>query len=145
MRENKMTTDNAEKISAEFHVFCRKVIRRSVLNQLRGYVRYCKNYGTVPLEETEESAMAVYDDVLEGKVKIPVCGTVILIGDEKLAAALLEMQDTKREIVLRNTAFGYSLSEIAGQLELEYDTVRHYKSNAMKELRGKVGIDAEKE
>ena len=73
------------------------------------------------------------------------CGTVVLIGDEKLAAALLEMQDTKREIVLRNTAFGYSLSEIAGQLELEYDTVRHYKSNAMKELRGKVGIDAEKE
>ena len=145
MRENKITADNAEKISSEFHVFCRKVIRRSVLNQLRGYVRYCKNYGTVPLEETEESAMAVYDDVLEGKVKIPVCGTVVLIGDEKLAAALLEMQDTKREIVLRNTAFGYSLSEIAGQLELEYDTVRHYKSNAMKELRGKVGINAEKE
>ncbi len=70
-------------------MFCRKVIRRSVLNQLRGYVRYCKNYGTVPLEETEESVMAVYDDVLEGKVKIPV---------------------------------------IAGQLELEYDTVRHYNS-----------------
>ena len=114
MRENKITSDNAEKISSEFHVFCRKVIRRSVLNQLRGYVRYCKNYGTVPLEETEESAMAVYDDVLEGKVKIPVCGTVVLIGDEKLAAALLEMQDTKREIVLRNTAFGYSLYENYG-------------------------------
>lgn len=64
---------------------------RNVLNQLRGYVRYCKNYGTVPLEETEESAMAVYDDVLEGKVKIPVYGTIVLIGDEKLAAALLEI------------------------------------------------------
>ncbi|MDE5716316.1 MAG: hypothetical protein K2I53_01635 [Lachnospiraceae bacterium] len=33
--------------------------------------------------------MIVY---LEGKVKITVCGTVVLIGDEKLAAALLEMQ-----------------------------------------------------
>ena len=32
-----------------------------------------------------------------------------------------------------------------GVANLEYDTVRHYKSNAMKELRGKVGIDAEKE
>lgn len=145
MKENKITSDNAEKLSSEFHAFCRKVIRSSILNQLRGYVRYCRNYGTVSLEETEESAMAVYDDVLEGKIKIPVCGTVVLIGDEKLAAALLEMQDTKREIVLMNTAFGYSLSEIAGQLELGYDTVRHYKSNAMRELRGKVGINAEKE
>jgi len=43
-----------------------------------------------------------------------VCGTVVLIWDEKLAAALLEMQDTKREIVLRNTAFGYSLYENYG-------------------------------
>lgn len=145
MKENKTITDNAEKITSEFNAFCWKVIRRSVLNQLRGYVRHCRNYGTVSLEEAEESAMAVYDDVLEGKVEIPAGGTVILIGDERLAVALLELQDTKREIILRNTAFGYSLSEIAIQLDLKYDTVKRYKSYAMKELRGKVGKDAKEE
>ena len=39
--------------------------------------------------QLSEGAVIVY---LEGKVKIPVCGTVVLIGDEKLAAALMEMQ-----------------------------------------------------
>ena len=56
----------------------------------------------------------------------------------------MELQDKKREIVLLNAALGYSLSEIAGQLDLKYDTVKRYKSNAIKELRGKVGRDAKK-
>ncbi len=56
----------------------------------------------------------------------------------------MELQDKKREIVLLNAALGYSLSEIAGQLDLKYDTVKRYKSNAIKELRRKVGRDAKK-
>lgn len=144
MREKNTRTDNAEKIASDFNSFCWTVIRRSVINQLRGYVRHCRNYGTVPLEETEESVTAVYDDIPEGKIEIPAGKMVILIEDERLADALMELQDKKREIVLLNAALGYSLSEIAGQLDLKYDTVKRYKSNAIKELRRKVGRDAKK-
>ncbi len=139
MKEKNKVTDNAEKISSEFHSFCWKVIRRSVINQLRSYVRHCKNYETVPLEETKESATAVYDDILEGKTKIPAGGMVVLIKNEELAEALMELPDTKREVILLSAALGYSLSEIAVWMNLKYDTVKSYKSNAMRELRGKVG------
>lgn len=144
MKEKKTRMDNAEKIASDFNSFCWTVIRRSVINQLRGYVRHCRNYGTVSLEETEESVTAVYDDILEGKIEILAGKMVILIEDERLADALMELQDKKREIVLLNAALGYSLSEIAGQLDLKYDTMKRYKSNAIKELRGKVGRDAKK-
>lgn len=142
MKEKNTITENAEKIASDFNSFCWIVIRRSVINQLRGYVRHCRNYGTVSLEETEESLLAVYDDIPAGKIKIPAGKLVILIEDESLADALMGLQDKKREIILLNAAFGYSLSEIAGELDLKYDTVKRYKSNAMRELRGKVGKDA---
>ncbi|MDE5933568.1 MAG: sigma-70 family RNA polymerase sigma factor [Lachnospiraceae bacterium] len=144
MKEKNTVTDNAEKIASDFNSFCWTVIRRSVINQLRGYVRHCRNYGTVSLEETEESLLAVYDDIPAGKIKISAGRMVILLEDERLADALMELQDKKREIILLSAAFGYSLSEIAGQLDLKYDTVKRYKSNAMRELRGKVGKDAKK-
>lgn len=144
MKEKNTVTDNAEKIASDFNSFCWTVIRRSVINQLRGYVRHCRNYGTVSLEETEESLLAVYDDIPAGKIKISAGKMVILLEDERLADALMELQDKKREIILLSAAFGYSLSEIAGQLDLKYDTVKRYKSNAMRELRGKVGKDAKK-
>ena len=144
MKEKNTVTDNAEKIASDFNSFCWTVIRRSVINQLRGYVRHCRNYGTVSLEETEESLLAVYDDIPAGKIKISAGRMVILLEDERLADALMELQDKKRKIVLLSVAFGYSLSEIAGQLDLKYDTVKRYKSNAMRELRGKVGKDAKK-
>lgn len=144
MKEKNTITENAEKIASDFNSFCWTVIRRSVINQLRGYVRHCRNYGTVSLEETEESLLAVYDDIPAGKIKIPAGKLVILIEDESLADALMGLQDKKREIILLNAAFGYSLSEIAGELDLKYDTVKRYKSNAMRELRGKVGKDAKK-
>lgn len=145
MKEKNTITDNAERITSDFNSFCWMVIRRSVINQLRGYVRHCRNYGTVSLEETKESVTAVYDDFPEGKIKIPAGKMFILIEDEELAAALMELHDKKREIILLNAALGYSLSEIAGQLDLKYDTVKRYKSNAMKELRGKVGKNGKKE
>lgn len=145
MRDKNTKTDNAQKIAADFNAFCWTVIRRSVLNQLRSYVRHCRNFGTVSLEETEESVTAVYDDIQEEEVRIPAGGTFILIEDERLADALLGLQDNKREVILLNAALGYSLSEIAGQLDLKYDTVKRYKSRAMKELRGKVGKDEKKE
>lgn len=127
MKEKKTITENAEKIASDFNSFCWTVIRRSVINQLRGYVRHCRNYGTVSLEETEESLLAVYDDIPAGKIKIPAGKLVILIEDESLADALMGLQDKKREIILLNAAFGYSLSEIAGELDLKYDTVKRYK------------------
>lgn len=144
MKEKNTIMDNAEKIASDFNAFCWMVIRRSVLNQLRSYVRHCRNFETVSLEDTKESVTAVYDDMPEEKVEIPAGGTVILIENETLADALLDLQENKREVILLHTALGYSLSEIAGRLGLKYDTVKRYKSNAMKELRGKVGKDGKK-
>ena len=144
MKEKNYTPDRAERVAKDFHSFCWKVIRCSVLNQLRGYVRHCMNFETVSLEETGESVTAVYDDIPEEKAKIPAGGTIVVIENELLADALLEMQDKKREIILLSTALGYSLSEIAGLLDLKYSTVKIYKSSAMKELRRKVGMNEQK-
>ena len=95
MKEKNYTPDRAAK---DFHSFCWKVIRCSVLNQLRGYVRHCMNFETVSLEETGESVTAVYDDIPEEKAKIPAGGTIVVIENELLADALLEMQDKRGKL-----------------------------------------------
>lgn len=144
MKEKNKIIGNADKITSDFNAFCWMVIRRSVLNQLRGYARHCRNFETVPLEEATENATAVYDDLPDEKVRITAGETTILIENETLAGALMDLQENKREIVLLHIVLGYSLSEIAKQLGLKYDTVKRYKSNAMQELRRKVGENGRK-
>ena len=125
-----------ESLQHKFDTYCKKTVKNGTSNIIRNYIRYCKNYDGISYEEVEE--------ILGDMEKVSFYGTELLVGktsivieDEELAQSLMQLQSRKREVLLLSVALGYSLMEIANELQITYETVKSTKAKALKEMKRK--------
>ena len=137
MLESKNRNGEISELQKRHDAFCYAVIRKQAIKQIQRYVQYCKKYTAISIEEMEEELFIEEDIALE-KFVFTVKGEPIVIEDEFLAEAIMELQERVRNVLLLNVALEHKLSEITDILEIGYDTAKVYKSMALHEIRKKV-------
>lgn len=136
MEKRIFSPSELESLQHKFDTYCKKTVKNGTCNVIRNFVRYCKNYGGISYEEIEETFGEMEETSLCG-TEVKVGGTSIVIEDEELLQALMTLQNRKREVLLLSVALGYSLLEIANELQITYETAKSTKAKAMKEVKRK--------
>ena len=121
-----------------FDAYVRLIIRRRVKNQIRNYIRYCRRYDVVSIDDVEKLSDG-YEEMVPETFKLYAGNYLIVLNDEEIVKALYGIKKNKRDILLLNVIAGQSLAEVADTLDMNYETVRSYKKLAIKEMRGKLG------
>lgn len=139
MESKNYTAEELESIQHRFDSYCKKVIDSSVKNQIRGYLRYCKNYNAVPLDDEPDILGGVIDDYLFEKIGIKAGDETIYLESYQLAEAVMKIPEKKRVALLFAVVFGYSVAEVAEKLNIKKETVSDYKYDALNILKREAG------
>lgn len=140
MSENENTEKEVSGLQKRFDAYCCSVIRKRAFKQIGKYIQYCKKYAAIPVEEMEELT-ATEEENPTDKFIFVIEGEQVYIEDEFLADAISELQERMRNVLLLNVALEHNLSEIASMLDIRYNTVKVYKSLALREIRRKAGVE----
>ena len=127
-----------------FDTFCKKVLRYELRSHERDMRRLRKRQ--VSLSELPEEAMeqlAVYDTYSWDYTPIAVCGSVILIENDRLAEALLSMSKEDREIILMYWFLDMADSEIAEEISMSRRTVNRHRTKSYQMLKELMGGEAD--
>lgn len=130
--------EEKENMEHRFDAYVRLIIRRRVKNQIRNYIRYCRRYDVVSMDDVEKLSDG-YEVMMPETFKLYAGNYLIVLNDEEIVKALYGIKKNKRDILLLNVIAGQSLAEVADTLDMNYETVRSYKKRAIKEMRGKLG------
>ncbi len=130
--------EEKENMEHGFDAYVRLIIRRRVKNQIRNYIRYCRRYDVVSMDDVEKLSDG-YEEMMPETFKLYAGNYLIVLNDEEIGKALYGIKKNKRDILLLNVIAGQSLAEVADTLDMNYETVRSYKKRAIKEMRGKLG------
>lgn len=130
--------EEKENMEHRFDAYVRLIIRRRVKNQIRNYIRYCRRYDVVSMDDVEKLSDG-YEEMMPETFKLYAGNYLIVLNDEEIVKALYGIKKNKRDILLLNVVAGQSLAEVADTLDMNYETVRSYKKRAIKEMRGKLG------
>ncbi len=139
MESKNYTPGELESIQHRFDSYCKKVIDGSVRNQIRGYLRYCKNYNAVPLDNGPDILGGVIDDYLFEKIGIKAGDETVYLESYQLAEAVMKIPEKKRTALLFAVVLGYSAAEVAEKLNVKKETVSDYKHDALNILKREAG------
>ena len=138
MRKEEFTQEELESIQHRFDFYCKKIIDNSVKNQIRNYLRYCKKYEVMAMDEEMEQLQTVTDEYLSEKIEIKVGNESIYLESSQLAKAIMRIPEKKRIALLLAVVLEYSIGDIAEQLNVSKKTVTDYKYEALSSLRKEV-------
>lgn len=139
MESKNYTAEELESIQHRFDSYCKKVIDSSVKNQIRGYLRYCKNYDAVSLVDEPDILGGVIDDYLFEKIGIKAGDETVYLESYQLAEAVMKIPEKKRTALLFAVVLGYSAAEVAEKLNVKKETVSDYKHDALNILKREAG------
>ena len=138
MRIEDFTPEELKDIQYRFDSYCRKIIDNSIRNQIRNYLRYCKNYAVITMDEEMEEKQAVVDEYLSEKIEIEVGTEHIYLDSYELAEAIMKIPNRKRMALLLAVVLEYSIGDIAEQLQITKKTATDYKYEALCSLREEI-------
>jgi RNA polymerase sigma factor (sigma-70 family) len=119
-----------------FDYFCKKTLK----GKARDYYKEQRKLGKheIPfdgLTETELSHLTVVDAYPVDETVFEVQGEAIGISDEGLAAALGQLPQDRRDIVLLAYIIGMTDTEIARRTDMVRRTVSHRRASTLRELK----------
>lgn len=121
-------------IERKFDAFVKRVLR----NRHFDYIKKRKRENdrlTVISPESVEGYEKVIKEEMFNPLSMWIDGVKVVFYDECLYLSLECLDITKKRIVIYFYIFGFSLTEISQILDLKKETVKVYKSIALKELR----------
>ena len=117
-----------------FDIYCKRTIFNAAHNLVRKRTQFL--YYHYSADDIDPNWMVTEDDHSDlYAFRMSVRGREIKIKNEELAKMLMKLQARKREILLMSYWLDMTLEEIAGELGIEYETVKSTKSKAVSELR----------
>ena len=123
-----------------FDSYCKKVLKCEACNGYRQISRHQKRFTSLEeMSEAEMAQLAVYDRYPWEYTTFPVGGAVILIEDDGLAEALLELSQEDREIFMMHWFLRMTDAQIARYINMPRRTVntrRHKAYRLLTELMG---------
>lgn len=134
MESKNYTAEELESIQHRFDSYCKKVIDGSVRNQVRGYLRYCKNYNAVPLDDEPDILGGVIDDYLFEKIEIKAGDETIYLESYQLAEAVMKIP----EFICNTSIMNYAGQGVSLQMDIDN---RILYAQSGREGYGKPGTD----
>lgn len=121
-------------IERKFDAFVKRVLRNRHFDYIKRKRRETERLTVVPVESVEGYEKIIKEEMFHS-LSMWVDGIRVMFHDECLYLALERLDLTKKRIIIYFYIFGFSLTEISQMLNLKKETVKVYKSIALKELR----------
>ena len=119
-----------------FDSFCKKVLTNEVRNYHREMERLReKEVSLGELSEHELSQLATTDKYFSTEQIFNVLGLDVIVNSESIAAALNNLPQRKRDIILLSYFLELSDAEIGKRLNLIRSTVQYQRSSTLRELK----------
>ena len=119
-----------------FDSFCKKVLTNEVRNYHREMERLRENEISLgELSEQELSQLATTDEYFFTEQIFNVLGLDVIVNSESIAAALNNLPQRKRDIILLSYFLELSDAEIGKRLNLIRSTVQYQRSSTLQELK----------
>ena len=120
----------------KFDSFCKKVLTNEVRNYHREMERLReKEVSLGELSERELSQLATTDKYFSTEQIFNVLGLDVIVNSESIAAALNNLPQRKRDIILLSYFLELSDAEIGKRLNLIRSTVQYQRSSTLRELK----------
>ena len=132
-----MKPENYEQVIGQrFDSFCKKVLK----NEARDYYDEIKRLrekeaALLELAETTFEMVASEDRYFYTEEFFDVLGDEIIVRDEKIAFALMQLSERRRNIILLYHFIGHSDEKIAKKLSSKRSAVQYQRTTAEKELK----------
>ena len=119
-----------------FDSFCKKVLTNEVRNYHREMERLREKEVSIgELSERELSQLATTDEYFTTEQIFNVLGLDVIVNSESIAAALNNLSQQRRDIILPSYFLELSDAEIGEKLNLIRSTVQYQRSSTLRELK----------
>jgi len=119
-----------------FDSFCKKVLTNEVRNYHREMERLReKEVSLGELSEHELSQLATTDEYFSTEQIFNVLGLDVIVNSESIAAALNNLPQQRRDIILLSYFLELSDAEIGKKLNLIRSTVQYQRASTLRELK----------
>lgn len=128
-----------EHVEYTFAAFCRIVLRNAAISSYRDFGRKQKREVSLDylMSETSFEPFTTdnYFEQYDKPTAFVVKGQKIIISNERLAHALVNLSEQKRTVLLMNFFLGYSERKIGNEYGKSRSTINYWKLAALKQLR----------
>jgi len=119
-----------------FDSFCKKVLTNEVRNYHREMERLREREVSISeLSEHELSQLATMDSYFSTEQIFNVLGFDVIVSSESIAAALSNLPQQRRDIILLSYFLELSDAEIGKKLNLIRSTVQYQRASTLQELK----------
>lgn len=123
-------------IGQRFDSFCKKVLKNEARDHYDEIKRLReKEAALLELAETTFALTVSEDKYFYTEDVFDVMGDEIIVRDEKIGCALIQLSERRRNILLLYHFIGHSDEKIAKKLGLKRSAVQYQRTTAEKELR----------
>ena len=119
-----------------FDSFCKKVLKNEVCNYYNELARLQSkevNFSELPAQITRQ--LSTLDKYFATERAFNVLGLDVIVTNESIAAALENLPEHKRDIILLYYFLELSDEEISRKLSMIRSTVQYRRTNALRELK----------
>lgn len=131
-----------------FDSYCKKVLKNEARDRYKEHRRIREHEVFLgELSEAELGLLFTMDEYFKNETTFEVGGMPIIVGDDKIAAALEQLDDRRRSIVLLSYFLEQTDREIGEAMGMIRATVQYQRKKALQDLRNllaKEGYENEK-
>ena len=131
-----MKPHNAKNKQHAFDSFCKKILKNEARNFYKEIKRQREREKTFSeLSEREMEQLCVTDDYFATEQIFNVLGYDVIVNSQSIAAALQNLSERKRDIILLSYYLELTDREIGEKLNLVRTTVQYQRSTSLLELK----------
>lgn len=125
-----------QRVQNQFGGFCTRVLKNEANRILNEYAKQRDREKSLDdMTQDELTKAASYDRYFQDEYIFEVLGKETVVVGELLAAALAQLPEDKRDVILLSYFLGMTDLEISQQLNAARSTISKRRNNVLKELR----------
>lgn len=125
-----------QRVQNQFGGFCTRVLKNEANRILNEYAKQRDREKSLDdMTQDELTKVASYDRYFQDEYIFEVLGRETVVVGELLAAALAQLPEDKRDVILLSYFLGMTDLEISQQLNAARSTISKRRNNVLKELR----------
>ena len=137
-----LTPSQKKTVRHQFDSFCKKVLREEARNYAK-HIAWRSEHEVSLSELSEEQINRAYilDEHPSDYTQFDVQGYSVTVHDDRLAQALTELPDEKRDILLLSYFLDMTDREIADKLNMVRYTIQRKRVKSLKEMKQRLEVN----
>ena len=137
-----LTPSQKKTVRHQFDSYCRKVLREEARDYMRSLARQGEHEVSLSeLSEEQINRAYILDEHPSDYTQFDVQGYSVTVHDDRLAQALTELPDEKRDILLLSYFLDMTDREIADKLNMVRYTIQRKRVKSLKEMKQRLEVN----